>query len=47
MNRPTRKRAHLLEKIALKESRSHKKAGKRAKRWRKSAESFKAIAPLD
>ena len=47
MNRPTRKRAHLLEKISLKESRSHKKAGKRTRRWRKFAESFKAIAPLD
>lgn len=44
MNRPTRKRTHLLEKISLKESQSHKKPGKRTKRWRKAAEAHKAIA---
>ena len=44
MNRPTRQRTHLLEKIQLKESRSLKKPGKRTKRWRKWAENYKAIA---
>ena len=44
MTRPTRKRANLLEKIALKDSISHKKPGKRTKRWRKWAETYKAIA---
>lgn len=44
MNRPTRKRTHLLEKIELKASRTHKKPGKRIKRWRKAAETYKAIA---
>jgi len=43
MNRPTRKRTHLLEKISLKETRSHKKPGKRTKRWKKFAEGYKAI----
>jgi hypothetical protein len=44
MNRPTRQRTHLLEKIKLKESISHKKSGKKAKRWRKWVESYKASA---
>lgn len=44
MNRPTRQRAHLLEKIARKESRSSRKPGKRVKRWKKWAEGYKAIA---
>jgi hypothetical protein len=44
MNRPTRQRTHLLEKIQRKETRSLKKPGKRTKRWRKWAESYKAIA---
>lgn len=44
MNRPTRKRTHLLQKIADKTSRARdNKPGKRAKRWRKWAESYKAI----
>ncbi len=37
MNRPSRKLAHLLEKVAHKESISHKKPGKRTKAWRKFA----------
>lgn len=45
MNRPNRQRTHLLEKIARKESRSSgKPAGKRLKRWRKWAETYKALA---
>lgn len=44
MNRPTRQRTHLLEKIKLKETRSLKKPGKRTKRWRKWTESHKAAA---
>ena len=44
MNRPARKRAHLLEKIASKESRTPGKAGKRTKAWRKWAEAYKAVA---
>jgi hypothetical protein len=41
MNRPERQRNHLLEKVALKETRSHKKPGKRTKRWRKWLEAHK------
>ena len=37
MNRPSRKLAHLLEKVARKESISRKKPGKRTKAWRKFA----------
>lgn len=37
MNRPSRKLAHLQEKIARKESISLKKPGKRTKAWRKFA----------
>lgn len=37
MNRPSRKLAHLLEKVARKESISRKKPGKRTKTWRKFA----------
>jgi hypothetical protein len=44
MNRPARQRAHLLEKIARKETRSPRKAGKRTKAWRKWAEHYKAVA---
>jgi hypothetical protein len=43
MNRPTRQRTHLLEKIQSKESRSLKKPGKRTKRWRKWAEAHKPV----
>jgi hypothetical protein len=44
MNRPARKRTHLLQKIAAKTSRAkNHKPGKRAKRWRKWAEAYKAI----
>ena len=44
MNRPTRQLASLTEKIAAKESRGHKKTGKRAKRWKKWAEQYKTLA---
>ena len=44
MNRPSRQRAHLLDKIARKESRTPGKAGKRTKAWRKWAEHYKAVA---
>jgi hypothetical protein len=44
MNRPSRQIAHLLEKIATKESRTPGKAGKRVKAWRKWAEHYKAKA---
>lgn len=46
MNRPARQRKHLIEKLASKESRStgKRKAGKRAKRWRKWIETYKPIA---
>lgn len=45
MNRPNRQRTHLLEKIARKESRTAgKSAGKRLKRWRKWAETYKVAA---
>ena len=44
MNRPSRQRANLLEKIASKESRTPGKAGKRTKAWRKWAEHYKAAA---
>jgi hypothetical protein len=44
MNRPARQRAHLLEKIASKETRPNRKPGKRAKAWRKWAEHYKAAA---
>ena len=44
MNRPTRQRTHLLEKIARKESRSAGKTTKRVKRWKKFAEHYKAAA---
>jgi hypothetical protein len=44
MNRPTRQRTHLLEKIAAKESRSAGKTTKRTKRWKKFAELYKAVA---
>jgi hypothetical protein len=37
MNRPSRKLAHLLAKVARKESISLKKPGKRTKAWRKFA----------
>jgi hypothetical protein len=44
MNRPSRQRTHLLEKIARKETRTPGKAGKRLKRWKKWAENYKAVA---
>jgi hypothetical protein len=43
MNRPQRQHAHLTEKIATKAARSHKKAGKRAKRWKKWFEQYKPL----
>jgi hypothetical protein len=42
MNRPTRQLAHLLEKIARKQTRTSGKPGKRLKQWRKWAEAYKA-----
>lgn len=44
MNRPSRQRAHLLEKIARKQSRTPGKPGKRTKAWLKWAEAYKAVA---
>jgi hypothetical protein len=44
MNRPSRQRAHLLEKISRKETRNATSVGKRLKRWRKWAEHYKAAA---
>jgi hypothetical protein len=44
MNRPTRQRTHLLEKIARKEARAAGKPTKRVKRWKKLAEQYKAVA---
>ena len=41
MNRPTRQRQHLLEKIDRKQSRTPDKAGKRTKRWKKWADKHK------
>ena len=41
MNRPERQRTHVLEKIALKQSISLKKPGKRTNRWKKWAEKYK------
>jgi len=42
MQRPTRQRQHLLEKVAEKSARSHKKKpGKRTKRWKKWLEQYK------
>ena len=44
MNRPSRQRANLLEKIASKQSRTPGKPGKRVKAWLKWAEKYKAAA---
>jgi hypothetical protein len=47
MNRPTRQRTHLLEKITEKEARAQsvgRKPGKRIKRWKKWTEAYKATA---
>jgi hypothetical protein len=41
VKRPEHQRAHLLEKISLKQSISLKKPGKRTKRWKKWAEKYK------
>ena len=43
MNRPERQRAHVLEKISLKQSISLKKPGKRTKRWRKWVAAYKPL----
>lgn len=43
VKRPERQLTHLLEKISLKQSISIKKPGKRTKRWKKSAEKYKAV----
>jgi hypothetical protein len=47
MHRPSRQHHHLLEKIALKESRvkaKNRKAGARLKQWKKWAEAYKGLA---
>jgi hypothetical protein len=44
MNRPARQRAHLVEKIARKESLNSRRPGKKLKAWRKWAEHYKAVA---
>lgn len=44
MNRPVRQHKHLLEKIASKETASHKKPGKKTKRWRKFAAAYASQA---
>jgi hypothetical protein len=44
MYRPERQRNNLVQKVAEKESRSHKKPGRRTKRWRKWLERYKGIA---
>lgn len=44
MYRPANKHQHLLRKIADKQARSHKKPGKRSRRWKKWAETHKDIA---
>ena len=43
MSRPARQHAHLVEKVAAKESVSLKKPGKRTKRWKKWVEHYKAL----
>jgi hypothetical protein len=43
MDRPKRQLTHLAEKVALKQSRSLKKPGKRTKRWRKWIERYKPL----
>lgn len=45
MNRPERQRAHLLEKIALKQSISLKSPGKRTKRYKKWAAKYAPTEP--
>jgi hypothetical protein len=45
VKRPERKRTHLLEKIALKQSISLDKPGKRTKRWKKWADKYKPSEP--
>lgn len=47
MKRPAQKLNHLLEKIANKETRTPGKAGKRLKRWRKFAETYKAVVAAE
>jgi len=41
VKRPERKRTHLLEKIASKQTIALKKPGKKTKRWKKAAEQYK------
>ena len=43
MERPKRQYKLLEEKVALKQSVSHKKPGKRTKRWRKWLERYKPL----
>jgi hypothetical protein len=44
MHRPTRQHQHLLQKIATKDARSHKKPGRRTKKWRKWAAQYAPLA---
>ena len=45
MKRPARKWNHLVQKLAQKQSQAEGgKVGKRAKRWRKAVEAYKAVA---
>ena len=42
MPRPDRQRAHLIEKVTVKEAKSHKKkTGKKTKRWKKWIDRYK------
>lgn len=43
VNRPVRKHTHLSAKVADKVARSHKKPGKRTKRWKKALEAYKSL----
>lgn len=44
MHRPTRQLKNVEEKLATKTARSKGKVGKKAKRWKKSVEAYKALA---
>ena len=48
MNRPERKLKNLNEKLAAKSALGNKRVGKKAKRWKKNAETFAALTqPAD
>ena len=44
MNRPARQLTNLKAKLASKESRSERKVGKRAKRWKKAVAQYTPVA---